>query len=55
MIFFLKLHRLKPRVSRHQPFDSLALKSHLQPAVLAAAFEVDDSAFAKLRMTHPLT
>ena len=54
MIFFLKLHFLEPGVSRDQPFDPLPLKSHLQPAVLAAAFEVDDGAFAKLRMPYAL-
>ena len=54
MIFFLKLHCLQPGVSRHQPFDSLALKSHLQSVVLAAAFEVDNSGFAKLRMPYAL-
>ncbi len=36
------------RIRGNQPFDPLALKSHLQPAMLAAALRVDNSSLAEL-------
>lgn len=49
-----KLHRLQPGVSRHQPFDSLALECHLQTAMFTAAFHIDDGAFTKLSVAYTL-
>ena len=48
------LYRLQPGVSRYQPFNTLALECHLQTAMLAAAFHIDDSAFTKLGVAHAL-
>src|SRR5699024_2297440 len=49
------LHRLQPGVCRHQPFNTLALECHLQTAMLAAAFHIDDGAFTKLSVAYTLT
>ena len=45
-------HRLQPGVSRHQPFNTLALERHLQTAMLTAAFHIDDGAFTKLSVAY---
>ena len=42
------------RVGGHQPFNPLPLERHLQAAELAAAFQIHNGAFAKLRMAHAL-
>ena len=49
-----KLYRLQSGVSRHQPFNTLALERHLQTAMLAAAFHIDDGAFTKLSVAYAL-
>ena len=48
------LYRFRASVGRHQPLDALARESDLQPAVLAAALQIDDGAFAKLGVAHAL-
>ena len=49
-----KLYRLQSGVSRHQPFNILALERHLQTAMLAAAFHIDDGSFTKLSVAYAL-
>ena len=39
---------------RHQPFNTLALERHLQTAMLAAAFHIDDGSFTKLSVAYAL-
>ena len=42
------------RIGRHQPFDPLPLERDLQTTVLAAAFQIDNGALAKLGMAYAL-
>ena len=54
-MYSLHLQRRQLGKAQHQPLGAFAFEANVYPGAFALAFGVEDHAFAKYRVVHPLT